>query len=229
LNIGYDYLVKLLPEANTFLFHDVDIVMDKEMIQKYYGYDGKPIVHLGAMMKNDKYTSSTNFLGRILKMTKEAYQALNGFPNTFYGWGGEDDAFANRIYDAGETVYRPTEKNAGYEMETTNDIFLDKESEEREKHKLEELVSDTLMWKINGLNSLQYTVVNAISLGKNARKITVQLSPHSMEVKAKPPEPEVVPPPETEELEMLVVPEEEEKKSDVKTIQVDTNLLVPKL
>jgi hypothetical protein len=50
-----------------------------------------------------------------------------------------------------------------------------------------------------------------------------------MEVKAKPPEPEVVAPPESEELEMLVVPEEEEKKSDVKTIQVDTNLLAPKL
>ena len=152
------------------------------------------------MMKKDKYTGSTNFLGRILKMSKEMYQKLNGFPNTFYGWGGEDDAFANRIYDAGETVYRPAEKNVGYEMETTNDIFLNKDSEDREKHKIEELVSDTLMWKINGLNSLQYTVVSTTVLGKNAVKITVQISPHSTETKVKVLEPVAPPAPETEEL-----------------------------
>ena len=226
LNIGYDYLVKSLPDVNTFIFHDVDIVMNKETIQRYYGYDGKPLVHMGNMIKGDKYSSSANFLGRVLKTTKEAYKNLNGFPNTFYGWGGEDDAFANRIHTLGEIVYRPSEKNAGYEMETKNDIFLDKDSEEREKHKLEELVSDTLMWKINGLNSLQYTVVQVESLGKNARKITVQLSPYTMETKGKlpPPVPKEVPP-ESDELEVLETPVEE-SKSDIKEIQIDTKNLI---
>ena len=224
LNIGYDYLVKYVPEVTTFLFHDVDIVMNKETISHYYGYDDKAIVHMGNMIKGDKYANSTNFLGRVLKIDKDVYKKLNGFPNTFYGWGGEDDAFANRIHTLGETVYRPSEKNAGYEMETKNDIFLNKDSEDREKHKIEELVSDTLMWKINGLNSLQYTVVNAQTLGKNARKITVQLSPYSMVFKDKVPVP--VPPPkkESEELQILAPPEETEEKGDIKEIRIDTSL-----
>jgi len=85
------------------------------------------------------------------------------------------------------------------------------------------LVSDTLMWKINGLNSLQYTIVNVEPLGKNARKITVQLSPYTMEVQGKlpPPEKKEVPP-ENDELEVLKVPEEEENKSDIKEIKMDT-------
>ena len=29
LNIGYDYIVKNLPEINTFIFQDVDIILDK--------------------------------------------------------------------------------------------------------------------------------------------------------------------------------------------------------
>ena len=223
LNIGYDYLVKNLPEATTFIFHDVDIVMNKETIAHYYGYD-KPIVHMGNMIKGDKYANSTNFLGRVLKITKDVYKSLNGFPNTFYGWGGEDDAFTNRIHALGETVYRPSEKNAGYEMETKNDIFLNKDSEEREKHKIEELVADTLMWKINGLNSLQYTVVGAETLSKNARKITVQLSPYTMVAKEK--IPVVVAPPkeESEELEVLEPPPEQEEKSDIKEVRIDETL-----
>ena len=113
-------------------------------------------------------------------------------------------------------------------METKNDIFLDKDSEEREKHKLEELVSDTLMWKINGLNSLQYTVVQVESLGPNARKITVQLSPYTLQTKGRlpPPVPKEVPP-ESDELEVLEPPEEEESKADIKEIQIDANTLVP--
>ena len=231
LNIGYEYIVKNLPEATTFLFHDVDILMDKDAIQKYYGNDGKELVHLGDMIKGDKYKGSVNFLGRVLKTSKDVYRKLNGFPNTFYGWGGEDDALSNRIYSIGETVYRPSEKNVGYEIETKNDIFLDKDSEEREKHKVEELVSDTLMWRVNGLNSLQYTVVNTETLGKNAKKITVQLSPYTMPSAKGKLAPKPVPPKETsEELEVLELPPlEEAEKSDIKEIKIDPENLSTKL
>lgn len=228
LNIGYDYIVKNLPDATTFLFHDVDILMNKEVIQKYYGYDGKEIVHLGQMIKGDKYKGSVNFLGRILKTSKDVYQKMNGFPNTFYGWGGEDDALSNRIYSIGEKVYRPKEVNVGYELETTHDIFLDKDSQEREKHKVEELVSDTLMWKINGLNSLQYTIVEVVALGKNARKITVQLSPYDIEKSPK----KVLPPvqPVSQELQVLNTPAPVEAPiSEIKEVKIDDPALLTKL
>lgn len=223
LNIGYDYIVKNLPEINTFIFQDVDIILDKEIVNKYYGYDNKHLVHMGDIIKGEKYKDSVNFLGRVLRASKQVYHDLNGFPNTFYGWGGEDDALANRIEQLNVEVYRPSEKDVGYELPTKNDILYDKTSEAKEKHKIEELVADTLMWKINGLNSLQYAVVENVSLGEHSRKITVQLSPY--EAYAKPEVKPVAPPlkkEESPELEVLKVPEvSEAKPENVKKIELN--------
>ena len=30
-------------------------------------------------------------------MTREQYEAINGFSNSFFGWGGEDDDLYNRL------------------------------------------------------------------------------------------------------------------------------------
>ena len=108
---------------------------------------------------------------------------------------------------------------------------MDKDSEEREKHKVEELVSDTLMWRVNGLNSLQYTVVNAETLGKNAKKITVQLSPYTMPSAKGKLAPKPVPQETSSELEVLDLPPlEEAEKSDIKEIKIDPeNLASTKL
>lgn len=35
--------------------------------------------------------------GGVTAMTKEQYEAVNGFSNSFFGWGGEDDDFYNRF------------------------------------------------------------------------------------------------------------------------------------
>jgi hypothetical protein len=155
----------------------VDILLDEDIVNRYYGDDGRDIVHLGRLIKNDKYgfTSKDHFLGRALRISKSKYKQMNGFPNTFYGWGGEDDALVNRI---GMTeVYRPNEPKKGIEMETKNDIFKNKTDDRVEMNKLEQLILDDIQWKIDGVNSLQYTIEENVSLNPRARKITVQLNP----------------------------------------------------
>ena len=100
---------------------------------------------------------------------------MNGFPNTFYGWGGEDDALAHRIGRI--PLYRPKEPKEGIEMETKNDIFITKDKDYIEELKNEALIADQLQWNIDGLVSLQYSIVENKQLNEWCHKITVQLSP----------------------------------------------------
>ena len=99
---------------------------------------------------------------------------MNGFPNTFYGWGGEDDALVHRIENS--VVYRPDEPTLGLEMETRNDIIQNKD-ERVEANKLEQLILDEIQWKIDGVNSLQYTIQDNVVMNERVRKLTVQLNP----------------------------------------------------
>ena len=191
LNIGYDYLTRYLPKITNFIFHDVDILMSKDIVDRYYGEDEKELVHIGLLVKNSKYSDTNNFLGRVLRVSKEMYKKINGFPNTFYGWGGEDDALSHRI--GRNIVYRPDEKKTGIELETKNDIIKDDTNSRKEVHKIEQIISDDLQWKINGVNSLQYSLIENKSLGDKVRKITVHLAPSYVN-RVRPPSPPGFPP-----------------------------------
>jgi len=176
LNIGYDFLTRELPNVNTFVVHDVDILLEEDIVNRYYGDDGHDLVHLGRLIKEDKYKSSSQdkFLGRVLRISKSKFKQMNGFPNTFYGWGGEDDALVHRIENT--IVYRPEEPITGIEMETRNDIFLNKD-DRVESNKVEQLILDTIQWKIDGVNSLQYTIEDNVVMNERVRKLKVQLNP----------------------------------------------------
>jgi hypothetical protein len=175
LNIGYDYVTKHLPQMSAFVMHDVDILMPESIIECYYGDDDRDFVHLGLLVQSSKYGNDPSFLGRVLRCSKQGYKKINGFPNTFYGWGGEDDALAHRM--GSEILYRPDEKAVGVEMDTTNDIFTDKSKTRRELNKVELLIADGLQWEIDGVNSLQYSIIENKTMSECVRKITVQLAP----------------------------------------------------
>jgi hypothetical protein len=157
----------------------VDILLDEDIVDRYYGDDGKDLVHLGRLIKNDKYKESINdkFLGRVLRISKSKFKQMNGFPNTFYGWGGEDDALLHRIEQS--VVYRPIESATGIEMETTNDIFTEKKKDDVrvEANKIEQIILDAIQWKIDGVNSLQYAIEDNTVINDRVRKIRVQLNP----------------------------------------------------
>jgi hypothetical protein len=198
LNCGYDYAVSHYPEMNTFIMHDVDILMDSIMLKNYYGQDDHDIVHMGLCVKGEKYKGDpkkSKFLGRVIRFSKEMYKKINGFPNTFYGWGGEDDAIAFRMEK--NTLFRPNETDTGEEMQTENDIIDTRDPERVETHKKELVLLDTLQWKINGLNSLHYEVESNGEINEMCRKIIVNLSPHinyDMEIYKLPPSTDLSPP-----------------------------------
>jgi hypothetical protein len=199
LNIGYDFCVEHLPSITTFVLHDVDVLMSQDVIRNYYTDDGKGLMHLGNLVKSSKYDSKY-FLGRVLRVSKQVFKDMNGFPNTFYGWGGEDDALAHRIR---APVYRPAEPKEGVELETTNDIFENRDPAFVEGFKNERLIADQLQWKIDGVNSLQYTIVENKTMNEWCHKLTVELAPTAEYKKKEEKLEPIVEKEETEEVEVI--------------------------
>jgi hypothetical protein len=186
LNAGYLYACEHMPYVDTFVFHDVDIIMPSEVVNRYYGRcDDYRILHLGNLVKDMEYNPP---FGRILRFSKKAFQQINGFPNNFYGWGGEDDALAFRIHINNIVpVHRPhkSEGTPGYELETTNDVKKLKKEDKQikeskiELHKWENICADRQIWKMNGVNSLQFKTSHYKEVTQNVHHIMVDLTPRS--------------------------------------------------
>ena len=93
LNIGF----KIANDAgyDIFIFHDVDLLPSKELKKYYTTYPEKQPVHIAAVW--DRYGSNPNYFGGIVAFNKTMFQKVNGFPNDFWGWGGEDDELLKRF------------------------------------------------------------------------------------------------------------------------------------
>jgi hypothetical protein len=182
LNAGYLYSSDHFTDINTFIFHDVDIIMPTNIVTKYYGNcDKYKILHLGNLVKDKDYNPP---FGRVIQFSKNTFEKINGFPNHFYGWGGEDDALAFRIHVNNTTpVYRP-DKSEGMpakELETKNDIKkttnLDYKQSKIELNKWENICLDRHIWKLNGLNSLQFKTIHHKEIKSNVHHIIIDLAP----------------------------------------------------
>jgi RNA polymerase Rpb2, domain 6/RNA polymerase Rpb2, domain 4/N-terminal domain of galactosyltransferase/RNA polymerase beta subunit/N-terminal region of glycosyl transferase group 7/RNA polymerase Rpb2, domain 2 len=172
LNAGFLFLKELCPGMQTFVMHDVDVVFPEEFVNAYYGTDERAIMHVGSAVAG-KGTE----LGRVLKFSKKAFEEVNGYPNTFYGWGGEDEAMAYRLN--GKVLTRPVEKNVGEEVKTTNDIKEGHLTGNKELFRYENLLLETICR--SGLDNLQFALTKHVEVEKNVRRITVKLTPFERE------------------------------------------------
>jgi len=169
LNIGFDYVKD---KYKSFVFHDVDLLLEYDKVDKYYCDTEYDIIHLGRLIK-DYYSSYQNFLGGIIKFSKECFETINGFPNCFYGWGSEDTALSHRLIQSGYKVAITNETPEGLEMKhvKTNTIPA-----LTNLLKYESLLVDEFIWKISGLRELQYKILDTVQVQEHATKITVDIS-----------------------------------------------------
>jgi hypothetical protein len=106
LNIGAQ--IAITNGASHIILHDVDLLPEDQILPLYQKLPLSPI-HIGwAWTEKYKYE---RFFGGIVSMSSEDYKRINGFPNHFWGWGGEDDALLARCKVHGIHIYRPTERS----------------------------------------------------------------------------------------------------------------------
>uniref|UniRef100_A0ACB8F707 Beta-1,4-galactosyltransferase 5 n=1 Tax=Sphaerodactylus townsendi TaxID=933632 RepID=A0ACB8F707_9SAUR len=103
-NVGFREAMKDL-DWDCLIFHDVDHI--PESYRNYYGCGQMPR-HFAAKLDKYMYLLPYNeFFGGVSGLTVEQFKKINGFPNAFWGWGGEDDDLWNRVHYAGYLVTRP--------------------------------------------------------------------------------------------------------------------------
>ncbi|KAM9100494.1 beta-1,4-galactosyltransferase 1 isoform X2 [Sarcophilus harrisii] len=94
LNIGFQEALKEY-DYDCFVFSDVDLIpMDDRNTYKCFEQPR----HLSVSMDKFGFSLPYNqYFGGVSALSKEQFLKINGFPNNYWGWGGEDDDIYNRF------------------------------------------------------------------------------------------------------------------------------------
>ena len=164
LNVGYD-----LVDTDYIIYHDVDLLPKQTLLPYYLAFPESPI-HIGKSIT--KY-NSPSFLGAVVSVSKKDYKTINGFPNNFWGWGGEDDAFRVRLERAGIKVLQPTIKSGFTELPH---VDTRTNPEWKNMEKWEGMKEEREGTNKSGLSNLKYEIVEKEQITPNILKVTVDIN-----------------------------------------------------
>jgi hypothetical protein len=137
-----------------YIFHDADLIPDQILLQYYLKYPKNPI-HIGH--KGQRWSGPSNkFIGGIFSINKHDFYKINGFPNDFWGWGGEDDAMSERLRINKIVIERPhagsvTDLEA---LTIKQKLSILKETGQKNMIKQEQLEIDKTNWFNNGIKQI---------------------------------------------------------------------------
>lgn len=151
MNAGY---VEALKENDydCFVFSDIDLVPINDR-NIYKCFDNPR--HLAVAM--DKFNFGLpypTYFGGVSSLSKDHFSKINGFPNKYWGWGGEDDDIYQRITFRGMKISRPDLETGKYKM-IKHDRDLHNEPNPDNPFKLHKTKFNM---NTDGINSLKYTV-----------------------------------------------------------------------
>uniref|UniRef100_A0A672JWW2 Beta-1,4-galactosyltransferase n=1 Tax=Sinocyclocheilus grahami TaxID=75366 RepID=A0A672JWW2_SINGR len=153
LNVGYVEALKEY-DYDCFVFSDVDIIpMDD---RNTYKCSSQPR-HLSVSMDKFRFRLPyKQYFGGVSAMSKEQFQKINGFPNNYWGWGGEDDDIFNRLVFQGMKISRPSGDMGKCRMIRHS---RDKKNEPNPQ-RFRRISHTQQTMKTDGIKSLSYKVVD---------------------------------------------------------------------
>ncbi|KAL3770485.1 hypothetical protein ACHAWU_009324 [Discostella pseudostelligera] len=170
LNIGFDFALKRSekhpPRHTIFIFHDVDLLPQDDLGKWYATFPTQPI-HIARVW--DRYSNNSKYFGGIVSFSEGDMKRINGYPNTFWGWGGEDDEMQKRLETVKIQWDGPTEGTI-VDLEnmdlSTKLGFLKQNKEWKCMVKWEALEEHDTTWNRNGLSDLSYDILKMSRLDK---------------------------------------------------------------
>ncbi|XP_069802453.1 beta-1,4-galactosyltransferase 3-like isoform X2 [Dendropsophus ebraccatus] len=154
LNIGVREALRY-DDWDCLILHDVDLVPENDY--NLYICDDYYPKHLSSAMDKFQYSLPYwGYFGGVSALTPDQFMKINGFPNTYWGWGGEDDDIAMRIRLSGMSITRSPLSLGRYKM-----IPHDRDSgNEENSHRYTLLRNTKKNWKDDGMNSLDFHLLS---------------------------------------------------------------------
>ncbi|NXE16990.1 B4GT3 galactosyltransferase, partial [Lophotis ruficrista] len=180
LNVGVKEALKD-EEWDCLFLHDVDLIPEND--HNLYTCDPWNPKHVSIAMNKFGYSLPyPQYFGGVSALTPDQYMKINGFPNEYWGWGGEDDDIATRVRLAGMRIARPPVSIGHYKMVKHKSDKGNEENPHRSGGRrgaqggparssaatlpiplspcrFDLLIRTQRMWTQDGMNSLTYTLL----------------------------------------------------------------------
>ena len=169
-------------EFDHFIFTDIDVIPNYDLMKYLLITPEEPI---SLAIRGTRYESKDKmirkvFLGALLNFSKKNIEDINGYPNNYWGWGGEDDSLIDRIRDSGyKNICYP---KVGSVIDIEEDLTMKTinipqkvKNTKKDLEKFEKRFQDLTGWKKNGINSLQYKILSEIKISSDITQIKVDL------------------------------------------------------
>ncbi|XP_063812832.1 beta-1,4-galactosyltransferase 3-like [Pseudophryne corroboree] len=154
LNVGVREALRY-DDWDCLIFHDVDLVPENDY--NLYMCDEQCPKHMSSAMDKFQYSLPYwRYFGGVSALTPDQFMKINGFPNTYWGWGGEDDDIASRIRLAGLSITRIPLSLGHYKMIPHGRDPGNEENVNRNSH----LQNTERTWRDDGMNSLQFHLLS---------------------------------------------------------------------
>ena len=151
MNAGF---IKAMNEYNytCVVFSDVDLIPLDD--RNLYHCFSKPRHLAVAVDKFDFTLPYPEIFGGVISLSKEDFLTINGFSNSYWGWGGEDDDIYQRVAIKIKEISRPDMQTGRYKMiKHERDVH-----NELNNQRGNILQRTSLTMEKDGINSLTYNV-----------------------------------------------------------------------
>ena len=169
-------------QKTYFILSDIDLLPSYNLIDDYLKFPDNPIHLANLGTRYNEKGKDSNFLGGVISFKDKDFVECNGFPNNFWGWGGEDNVLLDRLKTNNINIDKSeypvidlenisiAEKS---ELMWKKDLKMDKtlRKEEREKDKKDD------NWQKNGSLQIEemYDVIEQIEENENITHFKVFL------------------------------------------------------
>ncbi|KAJ8257239.1 hypothetical protein GJAV_G00183430 [Gymnothorax javanicus] len=142
-------------EWDCLFLHDVDLLPEND--HNIYTCHAQFPTHVSVAMDKFRYRLPySQYFGGVSAVTPEQYLRMNGFPNEYWGWGGEDDDIAGRVRLSGMKIVRAPLEVGHYKMIKHHGDRGNAEN----RHRFDLLMRTGQRWRTDGINSLTYKLLS---------------------------------------------------------------------